>query len=145
MGTARIPAKRADYNSVVQLLTTAGIIEINGRSMSFSQDSAGIFKAAGFTVAASGRRLLGFQDLIGFFNSIPSDMWQNLGANDLPPRFPEKFHAKMKNLQVCSTTEGGNRCNGFKPDYVQEVRASAGGSYILPFDCMNHSTGGDTG
>lgn len=70
LGAARITGE-GSFGSVVQLLTLAGTVTIDGRSMMFATDVAPVFERAGFNVAPSRRRLLDSGvALAGFFNFL---------------------------------------------------------------------------
>lgn len=68
LGSARIQGA-GQFGSVIRLLTQAGDITIDGRTMSFSESTSTVFADAGFVVAPNRRRLLDVgTSLVGFFN-----------------------------------------------------------------------------
>lgn len=70
LGTARIRGAGM-FGSVVKILTQAGTIIIDGRSMSFSESVSPVFEEAGFAVAPNRRHLLDVgTSLAGFFNYL---------------------------------------------------------------------------
>jgi hypothetical protein len=70
LGWARI-AGQGTFGSIVQLVTYAGTISLDGRVMTFSTDAAPVFEEAGFVVSGSRRRLLDSGiDIVGFFNYL---------------------------------------------------------------------------
>lgn len=73
LGWARINGEGA-FGSTVRIMTFAGTITLDGRSMTFSDAVAPVFEEAGFTVTpltASRRRLLDIgTSLVGFFSYL---------------------------------------------------------------------------
>ena len=81
--------------STVVLMTHVGECRITGRQLSFSSDVSPVFEQAGFTVDASGRRLMSLYSLVGLFNNV--DSFEGLSEDAQMPSFPDKFY-----VEVCS-------------------------------------------
>ena len=116
LGYARIQGT-GQYGSVVHILTAAGTITLDGRSMSFADDVAPVFSLAGFTVAASSsgrRRLLDTGvDIVGFFNYLGTFDLDSLEASSLNgtvasnktfASFPTSYTMVLKTYITCDAS-----------------------------------------
>ncbi|KXZ43125.1 hypothetical protein GPECTOR_101g26 [Gonium pectorale] len=72
-GVARVPMEGSVLGTVVRILTSAGTITLDDTVVMFSTDTADVFAEAGFKVSRNRRVLLGFYDILGFFNFI--EVW----------------------------------------------------------------------
>ena len=108
--------------STVVLMTHAGECRITGRQLSFSSDVSPVFEQAGFTVDASGRRLLSLYSLVGLFNNI--DSFEGLDENAQLPSFPDKFYVEYDMFYACYQTgadaTGADRCDGLDLSHAEE-------------------------
>lgn len=87
----RLP-NRGSFGSTVQLHTPLGIIELNGRVMSFDSHHAAsqAFEAAGLVTAAEAsgrrRRLISLRTLIGLYSRLTEvEEWDGLLDGEDPP------------------------------------------------------------
>ena len=114
LGWARINNEGA-FGSTVRIMTFAGTISLDGRSMSFSDSVAPVFTEAGFTVSplsASRRRLLDVgTSLVGFFNYLASFDLDALeaaalggpgGATPAPFTFPAAYSMQVSVYTPCN-------------------------------------------
>ncbi|KXZ42998.1 hypothetical protein GPECTOR_107g142 [Gonium pectorale] len=69
-GVARVPMAGSVWGNVVRIVTTAGTISLDDTAISFSDQVVNIFAEAGFRISRDRRMLLGFYEILGFFNFI---------------------------------------------------------------------------
>ena len=125
VGAARIQGT-GQYGSVVHILTQAGTIIVDGRTMEFHESISPIFEAAGFNVAPSRRRLLDIgTSLTGFFNYLATFDLDALegaavaalpGATEVSP-FPAAYSMTANVYTACNyadDTGDASWCNGFE-------------------------------
>ena len=118
LGWARIQSQGA-YGSIVQLVTYAGTITLDGRTMSFSPDAAPVFEEAGFIVAGTRRRLLQSNiDIVGFFNYLQTFDLNALEGSALGiatpnttfPAWPASFDLSTVTYIQCSAAKTPTWC-----------------------------------
>ena len=118
LGWARIQNQGA-FGSIVQLVTYAGTITLDGRTMSFSPDAAPVFEEAGFMVAGTRRALLQSNvDIIGFFNYLQTFDLNALegtalgaaAANTTFPAWPASYDLTTVTYIQCSAANTPTWC-----------------------------------
>eukprot|EP00798_Chlamydomonas_sp_ICE-L_P022132 gene22132-29194_t len=74
-GAARIPRPESLYGTVVNILTAAGTVVLDGEDITFDEEMAPVFSTAGFAISSSEdlgptRKLLGRPGISGRFNRV---------------------------------------------------------------------------
>ncbi|GFR47770.1 hypothetical protein Agub_g9537 [Astrephomene gubernaculifera] len=118
-GVARVPMANSTYGTVVQIVTVAGTITLDGEVIAFSEAMANIFSEAGFVVSASRRSLLGFYDILGFFNFIADMTVFDLPVKEPKPQLPAgNFLMSIKVYEPCVLllNTSRDRCVYFLPE-----------------------------
>lgn len=117
MGTSRIQGTGI-FGSVVQILTYAGTITLDGRSITFAESIAPVFADAGFVVSPTRRHLLDAAlDIVGFLNYVSgfdldaleaaasgSQALAAMAHDTSAPAFPSSFLLLAKTYQLCDAT-----------------------------------------
>jgi len=115
-GFARIPEDSSLYGSYIKLVTSSGVVRMEGHIMTFDRAETGLFKEAGFNISPTsmnqGRRLVGVHKLLGLFNSIPSFEGWN-ATNDNIPILPTHYHATFRIGHSCVAGGENDRCLGY--------------------------------
>lgn len=135
-GYMRLPARQC-LPPIVELLTPAGTIYIEGTTLEFSQDVAPIFLEAGLLTSPSNptgsRRKLSFQALEGFFNTLQAYAEANTTTcmPDLPStsHLSKRFRGFATTLQPC-----GQQCKdeeGFDRENLKGIEMRRGIPYIV--------------
>ena len=71
LGTMRLPRKcEGEIGSLVIIVTAVGQITLEGTQMTFENEVGSYFAKAGFSLAESGRRLNGLNEIIAVFSSL---------------------------------------------------------------------------
>jgi len=120
----------------VMLITHIGRIVIDGETMSYIDDIGSVFEDAGFLIDSENRRLLDVTELIGFFNSIPSDAWACYDpSTDGPtPAFPEHFVATVSKHEPCLDVDGTDQCTGATAEWQTDALETIEGKHFAVAD-----------
>ena len=89
------------------LYTHLGEITVDGEAVFFEESLKGAFSRAGLSVdQASGRRLLGIVEIIGFFNKLnklsAEEANQSSTQSDVISQMPLTFVATLSQIQGCT-------------------------------------------
>lgn len=115
-GWARIIGS-GQFSSVVQIITSAGTVTLDGRVIAFAATMAPVFSEAGFNVDQSSRRRLldVATDLIGFFNYLATFDLDALEAaatgivtgvgSQAHPGFPSSYTMTATVYSVCAAND----------------------------------------
>lgn len=111
LATTRFEDPDALYGTYIHIFTHVGKIILDGSIVTFEDSAQGTFKASGFSVTRTGRRLQGHFQLIGLFNSIPAfTEWDSF--YDRLPYIPATYKANGTTMRSCEAKDT-YLCNNF--------------------------------